>query len=625
MDVAFRPEFWMPFFWGLAMLVSWIGWGTLVQRIFRLRRSPANWALRAGWGIALLLLLGGITSVLAVTSEEILLAYSVIGIVAAGWTFRAGVRTASGRRRVVACLHWQRWIALTPVFLLLALGYLGSVESDRINFFDDPPAYMVFIKRLLQTGTIIEPFSVRRMATYGGQQLLQAQQALYSGDLNLNILELGLGPILIAGMLWAVAHPRTRWQRIRTSAFLLLVLVTPFPRVNSQSATSGLFMFLVLAGTLRLARAGSRRRVSLAILAGVVAAAAATLRMNFVPVAVAYLVAAEAGRWLQDRVRWRECLRDAALALGTAAVCLAPWALMLYCSSNTLLFPLMKGNLRPNYAFLAGSMTGAEKAAWVGSYYLHLDAILQLLPLIFVLRWRHWRDRLPLYLVAIVMTVAAVLAYAHAGFENLYRYAYPSMAAAVVLALAYAVRHARRPLAIFVVYATLVGAIINHLDQAVWVWQDSWAMMVEEFTAPRVFARPSLVANYRAAENAIPRGERVFAAVSYPNMLDYRLHTIYNIDTPGVAAPDPGLPLQEGPAALKAYLKSLGIRYMILVDPDKDKAIYARSRWTTGDAMGEAERVEMPFTMAYINDATSLLATEEVVYNHGSLYVLKFR
>jgi hypothetical protein len=369
--------------------------------------------------------------------------------------------------------------------------------------------------------------------------------------------------------------------------------------------------------------------MAITVLVGMVAAAVSTLRINFVPVAVAYLLAAEAGRWAQNPARWRACLRDGAASLGSMAACVLPWALMLYFSSNTLLFPLMKGNLRPEYGFLSGSTTLGEKAAWLGSYYLHVDAILQLIPLAFVLRRRHWADRLPLYVAAIAMAAAVVLAYVHSDFENLYRYAYPSMAAAVLLALAYVVRHARRPVPVVMAFAILAGAVCSDLFDAQWALQDSWTMAVEAFTRPRIFAAPSLVENYRAAQSAVPEGEKVFAAVSFPNFLDYRRQVIYNIDTPGVAGPDPGLPLEQGPAALKAYFQSVGVRYLIVVDPDHDKTIYSRSRWTEVGAQGaaavETDRVAYPHTMAYIRDITALLKTEDIVYSRGSLRVIRLQ
>ena len=104
---------------------------------------------------------------------------------------------------------------------------------------------------------------------------------------------------------------------------------------------------------------------------------------------------------------------------------------------------------------------------------------------------------------------------------------------------------------------------------------------------------------------------------------------IYNIDAPGSAGPDPGMPLQQGPAALKAYLQSIGVQYLLIVDPDVDITLYSRKRWKEvaahPESADETFRIAYPHTMAYIDDVSALLQTEEVLFAHGSLRVIRLK
>ena len=56
-----------------------------------------------------------------------------------------------------------------------AAGVLLCDERGGVdyNWWDDLPNYLLYAKKILATVTLIEPFSLRRLLTYGGQQTLQ--------------------------------------------------------------------------------------------------------------------------------------------------------------------------------------------------------------------------------------------------------------------------------------------------------------------------------------------------------------------------------------------------------------------------------------------------------------------
>ena len=84
---------------------------------------------------------------------------------------------------------------------------------------------------------------------------------------------------------------------------------------------------------------------------------------------------------------------------------------------------------------------------------------------------------------------------------------------------------------------------------------------------------------YAALQAAIPAGERVLLMLDDPQYLDFARNRIFNLDTPGYASPQPGLPAFAGSQALRAYLRGQGIRYVAFVRSDRSRYFYRRPFW----------------------------------------------
>ena len=63
------------------------------------------------------------------------------------------------------------WIGIASLVLV---NLLGAVASQRANPYDDDICYTPFVRRLLDAGDLIEPFSFRRLSAFGGQTVLSA-------------------------------------------------------------------------------------------------------------------------------------------------------------------------------------------------------------------------------------------------------------------------------------------------------------------------------------------------------------------------------------------------------------------------------------------------------------------
>jgi len=98
----------------------------------------------------------------------------VVAFVLAGALMQSGFAWRS--RGAPARLPWQLWIWLAAIAAVPLLHYWAAVAWPLdYDPNDDLLAYMVFPQRMLQTGTFLDPFNLRRMAAFGGHSFLQAQ------------------------------------------------------------------------------------------------------------------------------------------------------------------------------------------------------------------------------------------------------------------------------------------------------------------------------------------------------------------------------------------------------------------------------------------------------------------
>ncbi len=181
----------------ILVLLSWIGLGWATAKFLRADRLlRTGWPLLAAIGMSIVIALGGITNLFALTSATVMTAVTIVGLI---FTIIASF-TEFRRKNWHATSLW-----LIPPVLFATSVFLSSITSTRLNPGDDQLAYMLFPRQMLQTGTLLAPFNLRRLGTYGGQQFLQAQLLGLSETLSPdhgerdfalhgNILDTGLAP-----------------------------------------------------------------------------------------------------------------------------------------------------------------------------------------------------------------------------------------------------------------------------------------------------------------------------------------------------------------------------------------------------------------------------------------------
>jgi len=136
-----------------------------------------------------------------------------------------------------------------------------------------------------------------------------------------------------------------------------------------------------------------------------------------------------------------------------------------------------------------------------------------------------------------------------------------------------------------------------------------------------------LAAEYRDAQTAVPAGERVFVAASFPTHFDFARNKILVADIPGAASLPPGMPVFEGPAAVKTYLLSQGIRYVIYSEGDNIQNMYSRAFWE--DVREHPERATPDivnvsrFNLAFLDDLHGLVRNRTALHRGQTVVVVR--
>ncbi|MDP6786190.1 MAG: hypothetical protein QGI13_03590 [Rhodospirillales bacterium] len=215
---------------------------------------------------------GGLASLLGLATAGFAISYVLAGaaiFVGTRWGRFFPSEFFASPRFVVACA--------AAVFVLVR--YAAWVHAVDRDCNDDDIAYFAFVTRLLDTGTLIEPFSLRRLAAgYGGQTFLQSLIVAVGSETNAMLMDRGIAAAVCFGLVLGLFPAR---RPVHYAFALILTVIVPYPVLNSASHITGLAMFLTLFRTFLLVGDPAEASPGLLGLSGLVMAGAASLRPHF--------------------------------------------------------------------------------------------------------------------------------------------------------------------------------------------------------------------------------------------------------------------------------------------------------------------------------------------------------
>jgi len=624
----------LAFDWGLLMIAAFVGFGSLANRVLY-RERRVDWGLRATWGLAVVVVLGGFLLVVHLARAPVLIGLVIVG----GALFvddllregRQLVRGLSGGRFREDVWFYAGAASLMLLGALLLYASYGNV--GEWSHADDGPAYGMFPKQIAQTGTLFQPFSLRRISSYCGLSFLQAIQFAGSSMDALHLVDRGICAIIMVGLI--IGHPRERSSPPRHLALLpaLAVLLLPNTRINLASVMSGAVMILGTYRTLAVLPADPQVRPRAWLLLGMVTATAVAFRPFYVIPSVGMVLVAQAMVFWDvpaDRPRVR---RETALFLGALLVAILPWVVLLMIDCHTPLFPMFKGNLRPHSAFARPDWSYFHLLqVWDGGT---LPNAFMATPLV-ALAGACVLDRSPrramraLFVASFAGFFLLMLTMPFTPTNHLERYIFPIDVAFVigiagyVLASAHPMR-ARSASAIILVLIALSLEYPRQRDQA----RDMYVKIVKDF--PETFfdhgtgERDGSDAQYKALQAAIPAGATIGTMVDDAVRLDFARNRVITLDIPGEVGPKPGFPFFEGEEALADYLHRKGIRYLVShKKPDKSKHLYqlATWRWHANSGSRMPQHFEGKYVLDVLEQVAKLVSVRPHVYEDDTLVVI---
>lgn len=592
--------------WLVFLLAVVAGWGSLVARLARIEEPDVG--LRMVWGIAGLIAVTGPLIAFGICSRGVLLGLIGIGGAAFAW------RELTAARRIFE----RGSLPLAVVVLiagLLLVHAIGSVSAIDRNPWDDDLAYTPLIKRLLDAGDLLEPFSLRRLGAYGGQTVLGALAGARGTLVNVHLIDRGL--CLVVFVLLIVGHARARnTSALWLSLLALVVLLMPKTSINTASYWSGAALVFGMYRTAVREQWG---------LAGLLGAATCTLRQNYIPICVLFLGAVLlrrllASSWAKERLTWRA-------VISIAVVALMGWWIAAYASNRTFLFPLVGGTLTDGLTLKPTALTWLQELQFFMWCCIETGPIVIVAPLFVVLAVaRDPRKGRPLSALFLAVTAGFVLlVHSFPGSEatHLWRYAFgPAMALLAALVLEAGAPESdgsvRLPaLAHWLVVACLLLQLVANRG-AVRTWFEDVGAQVRE--AREVDGTST---RYAALQAAIPAGEHVAVMLDEPGHLDFARNRIFNLDTPGYASPGKQLPSFQGAAAWRAYFREQGIRYVAFVR-SSDSAYFFRREFWMWRIFNDSELFQAmsAYTIDAIDTFAELATTSTILHDKDGLVAL---
>lgn len=630
--------------WGALLLIAFIGWGALAERVAMPHRG-ADLGLLAAWGLAIATILGGILDGAHLVSRGSVRLFVTAGVVAAVVRFRqTKVASAAETSDTPALSPPRRWtrdrtfLVVTGVALaLFVLNVAGALYSPNgfvanqvrgLNWVDDFQGYLHYTWKMIETGSMgAEPYSFRRLSFLGGQVFLGA---LVLGALPLSAVHLIDPGIATAILLLLVigAARRLDLSRFDQALVALIVLMIPPLSSNVSAFLTGTVLFVAYAFSVtaldRLNVQAYRRAGLLAILV----AAGCGLKASFIPY-FAMLVAADYGGRLWRTGQWKDAAREGGLLVVVTVLLLLPWMIGMHRASGTFLYPLLgRGVGPPASPYSLGTLGSAV------SELVSLVSNRTILPLWaaggIVLAANLYRPRLGARTMAPSMwgaSIAASVVVAFAlGGSYLSRYVLPFVIATFVVSLVEALDAARTSFDP-AERARIVALALGLSGIAVGVrFADSRKFLTSSVHAvaaglhgPQRLVPEDVQRRILALQGRTPIGVPILARVWTPFAFDVRRNEILTIDWPGTAGPPPGFP--EQPAEVAAYLTRHGIRflaYAIAPHPGVTQSF----RDLAGPVGDPAEREFMRRSRVFDDAVRELALSRRRLYDDGVLLLL---
>lgn len=617
-----------------AWSVCFVGLGIGLIKLLGLE-SDFKPALYCGLGFSIYTLLGGFLQLTNHTlSLDIILMTLFLGLSLSTFHYLKSFKANAASLRIRNNIWPILFIGLALFLKLILANDLGF----GFNAFDDLLAYIPFAKMQLAMGEVVDPFSFRRLAAYGGQTIFHSTHLIFFDERSLIFFEKAYVPALL---IWCLISYFRALEVEKLYKIILPVLISIYivwadcPRINLASQMTGAFIFLNLIIFLE-----SHKNEKLLVWSSILqlacfAAAMCALRANYILgvgfVILIYLLSAK----VLNKAKMIWAVKTAALIL----TLLLPFMWGLYKSSNTIFFPIWTGNFNTNFGSLV-SDRGQNQDVFSSLVSAVLYSEFLLIFLLFAVL--HDRKKVNTFMIATSLTglfSMFAIAYSYRSLESyvdIYRYAYPFIIIPKLFLLfkvnldfdingfhkVWKLKSLQCAVGVFLLVMVL-EIFIN--------FKDSIVFSKKEILTGELFLWRDPFADFRSQYNKLQthftKGDKVFSALEMPFLFDYNANKIWHLDIPGNASPMNSMPSFDDEKKVDEYLKNLGIKYLVFVDPKTANHLYSEKFWDVEKKLNRYKHYHqdwMFWMQKYFIYIRAKMHDHRTVKIEPNFYILKF-
>ncbi len=633
------------FFWGILIILSLIGWGSVLNRIL-FPKQQTDWGHKAAWGISFSIAIGGILNLTWSISNTVIFIYLGLGLC------YCLVNLYQERKSIINQISHYRekchkdklvLIGTILILLLIVVRYAGSIVNYSFNPHDDYHGYFVFPHKMLEMGSMgKDPFNARRLiSSLGGQTFLDTFVLSALSDKNLSIIDSGVGLVVAIGAILGLFQERKISDRF-SIVILLLFLVIRLDKVNISSVIIALSLFVSLFRLLNYQRLRSDNSLANSCIIALVAAAICILKSNLIIPCFILMSLTYFFDLLESNAK-KKAIYEILVTASLILVFLLPWTISMYQSSGTFLYPLLgKGyqasTYDKNYPSPTSEVTIFKALQIVGDAIINGVDLLSvgLLSLIISRQQRQnllsAESPLPLILSAVLGTIILALA---VGGHNVgkygiaCRYSVSFLVSTIIILMTLALENTanhnqidRLPFQSILISMFVAGLLFGSLSEKD-IIQTNLSNLRFGLSGNDLVAQQEEVDRYTKMFQAIPPSETILTRLEKPFLLDFSRQRIFIVDIPGEASLPPGMPFFKGSEALADYLISKSIRYVAYSYASEAGFSQESYQWMLNPQRASIwYRNEARYTFNFQDNLKQLGETRKRIYDDGENFVL---
>ena len=581
-------DYFFAFFWGLAVLGAFIGYGRLLGHLCGWEKKESlGWGMQAALGMAAVVAVGGGLLLCEVSTTPVMVALVIAGDAAAVfYFFRNDAKNLARFDRGAFLKDLPLWI-LAAVVYAAAVTWPGNIDAN-----DDLMCYFSLAERIAQVGNISEPFNMRRTFALGGHIYLQAIVQSATSERTGHLIDMGVAKLILLGVFLHQTAKLRAYSPLLRFILAALILIFPIPRINTNSLLTGVCLIVPFLFLWHQFTIDGTKRQKLILQLSLLLGATLTMRPTYLLLPLLGTMAVLTWNLACRNKNFKQLFDDQIKMWILTLILIVPWMTMSWITCQTPFYPFLIGNTNPDF-----SRFGSQEGILM-DLLATLSTLARPEMVVFLI---------PLLLPFFVKTNAFIIL---TSFSALITFCYLVFKCGVAMQLDVMRISLSIPIAVTLFLAIYLCnclceetykeekelvekstskqfLLLNiflislvYFQPAFSLTSNSIASIYSQITSPGSFLPPEYKKEYRELQGLTPPGTTILAAVDAPYLLDYKRNRIYNIDCIGGASPPPGIPFFQGPEKLKEYLKNLGIKYILSVDSDKAISYLTRKNWT---------------------------------------------